>query len=508
MTLRHQDKEALRQWEFHRSELKRFRNINYFETEVQKRERVDGLLSDFFKFAKYYFPNVCKSEFAAWHKKYVKYVVENDVCYAAVQVSRDMAKSSVTAMLIVFLYFKKEFKSLGYFSHIQDQAEMLLKPIKLTFEKNEAIIRDFGNQMGLPWTSNRFTTSTGVSFRAVGAGQNPRGEKNEDADRFDMQVFDDFDDPEVCRNPERLDNNWKYVLGDAFPAMHVSGKRRIIFLNNKIATDCIIHRAFLHGENISNSYRVKVNLVDTQGRSNWPEAYTNQQCKDMLDLVADEAETEYMNNPTDRGKTFRKEWFQFQKLMPLRQYKYLVVYLDGGFKKTKTSDTKALILIGFHEGKFHIRKCYVDNVSIETMIAWCYDLEDYLKVNNATAIWYMEEVFLLSMLHDHFDAAVSKYGHRIPMLGDKRAKPDKDLRINNTAGFFEREHVVFDTSIENDRSTKRLISQYLSFQVGLRNIEKDGPDAVEGGMHILKLLATSGAGNIKVGERYKNKHKL
>lgn len=505
-----EDKQALKDWTGYLREFKSSQNIDHNESERQKRERIEYLKTDFFAWAKYYFPKVTKAEFAKWHKQYAHYVIDNDRCYAAIQVSRDMAKSSVTALLIVFLYYKGEFKSLGYFSHIQAQAEMLLNAVRIAFEKNEALKRDYGNRVGFPWTSTKFTTVDGVSFRAIGAGQNPRGEKNEDADRFDFQVFDDFDDPEVCRNPERLDNNWKYVTGDCFPAMHVSGKRRIIFLNNKIDEDCIIHRATEHAKNkdIKNPLVIKVNLVDKNNRSNWPEAYTDAQCLEMIALAADEAETEYMNNPSKRGTQFKKEWFVFKKLPPLNRYKVLIAYLDGGFKKTKTSDTKALVCLGMMNGEIHVRKVYVDNVSIETMIDWHYDLHRYLTSSNATCMYYMEEVFLLGLLHDHFDAAKPKYGFRMPIIGDKRKKPDKDLRIANTAGYYERGNIVFDESLKDDRFMKRLLQQYLRFRVGLTNIEKDGPDAVEGAIFLLQNLFRTGVDMVSTGKKYLNQKRV
>jgi hypothetical protein len=503
------DRDSVKKWDSFVRELRKSRNIDYSETPKQKKARIDSLLGDFFAFSKYYFPNVCKSEFAKWHKDYVNYILANNQAFAVCKVSRDMAKSSVTALLIIYSYYRGEVKSLGYFSHIQTQSEMLLNAVKVAFEKNDALRRDYGSRIGSIWTSSRFITNDGASFRAVGAGQNPRGEKNEDADRFDWEIFDDFDDPEVCRNPERLDNNWKYVQGDCLAAFHVTGRRKAIFLNNKIGEDCIIQRAWDHAKTIPNSYTVIVNLVDKNGKSNWV-AYTDEECKYMLDLVGDEAETEYMNNPVNKGKEFLKEWFVFKKMPPLREYKYLVTYLDGGFKKTRTSDTKALILMGIYKGELHIRKVYVDNVSINTMIDWHYDLHTYLKDRNGTAQWWMEEVFLLSMLHDHFYAAVPKYKFRIPVLGDKRKKPDKDLRISNTAGYYERGNIFFCESIKDDRHTKRLITQYLRFRKGLTNIEKDGPDAVEGAIHKLQEMATSGigAGKSIIAPRKGNKHRV
>ena len=507
------DREALKRWQEFSNSFSTPVDDSLNENDTEKHKRIKRLLGNFEEFSYYYFPRITKAKFAKWHKKFTKYLIEvnYDLNIAVIKVARDMAKSSVTALLIVFLYFNGEFKSLAMFSYNEYQAIDLLAPVKIALEQNERLIADFGNRRGVSgWSDKKFTTIDGVKFAAFGAGQSPRGGKTVDSDRFDFEIFDDFDHPEVCENPARLDKNWKYVLGDCFPAMHVSGKKRVLFLNNKIAEDCIIERMWKHAKaNFKGSALcITVNLIDSEGRSNWPEAYTDKQCQEMIILAEDEADTEYLNDPKAKGTEFKKEWMQFKKLPPLSRYKILIAYLDGGFKKTKTSDTKALVLVGFMEGEYHIHKAYVDNTSIGGMIAWHYDLWNYLKQKNATAVWFMEEVFLLGLLHDHFDDAIKEYGFRIPMIGDKRKKPDKDLRIGNIAGYFERGKVWFDKSLEEDRYTKRLIKQFTNFKKGVRNNEKDGPDATEGAICLINEQVSNITGGVETGRRHKSKHKL
>ncbi|ELR69172.1 hypothetical protein C900_05368 [Fulvivirga imtechensis AK7] len=460
------------------------------ETHAEKEVRKKRLLNNFEEFCYYYFPKVAKAKFAKWHRKYTRHMIENDRSIAAIMVARDQAKSSVTDMLDVFLYLKGEIRSMALFSHTETQAKLLLKSIKTALEKNQRIINDFGIQKGARWQDEWFITKNGASFRAFGAGQNPRGGKDdEEATRFDRLRFDDFDDPEVCRNPTRLDQHWKYVQGDCFGALHISGKYRITFLNNKIDEDCIIQRAYDLVKDKPGGLRLKVNLLDKDGNPTWPEAYTKEQCQEMINLMEDEADTEYFNNPSIKGKEFQKLWFIFAKLPPLRTYRYLISYLDGGFKKSEYSDTKCLVLIGLMNGEYHIRKVYLTNASKNEQVAWHYDLDEFLKKNNATAQMWMEEVFLLDMLYENFADAASpeNYGYQIPIKGDKRQKPDKDLRIAATAGNYERKKVIFDESLKDDPDTKRLISQYLRFRVGSKT-KKDGPDAVEGAMFKLKEM--------------------
>lgn len=507
------DRDALRKWTSFSKDFSTPITEEKHETFAEKKQRTERLLDDFAAFCYYYFPRVTKAKFANWHKTFTNYMIAADynINIAVLMISRDMAKSSVTALLVIFLYYKKEFKSLALFSHNYDNAETLLNPIKSAIEKNELLIRDFGYRVGVgSWSAGHFVTNDGVSFKAFGAGQTPRGGKTDDADRYDFLIFDDFDHPDVCLSPDRLDKNWKYVEGDCYPALHVAGKKRIIHLNNKIAEDCIIERVRVKAEtDFPNALVMTVNLVDKNGHSNWKEAYSDEECDEMIRLAGDEAETEYMNEPSSKGKEFLKEWMQFKKMPPLNKYKHLVAYLDGGFKKTKTSDTKALVLIGMIDGEYHLRKCYVENVSIGQMIDWHYDLDAWLKMKNATAEWWMEEVFLLSLLHDHFDDASEEKGYRIPMRGDKRKKPDKDLRIGSISGYFERSKFWFDEELKYCRYTKRLISQFLKFKKGVKNNEKDGPDATEGAIFLLnKSVAMVKGMDITTGSSRKNKFKI
>lgn len=500
------DKQAYVKWQEYLRMVRRNSKVDLNEPEDLKQQRRLFLEADFFAWCRYHFPEVCKSEFADWHKKYAQHVIQHDECYCAIKVCRDFAKSSVSAMLMTYLHLVMKVKVFGLFSKNWDKASELLRPVMRSFTK-ASIVHDYGNIQGAIWTEGYFETTLGGQFAAFGSGQPPRGIKSEESIRLECAVFDDFDDDEVCRNPERIENAWQYVLGQVYPAFHVSGKKRIIHLNNQIAEDCIIKRAFDHAADQFNPLAITVNLTDNEGHSNWPEAYTDEQCQAMITLSGIYAGTEYFNKPRKRGTVFKPEWMQFKKLPPLSQYKLLVAYLDGGFKKSKTADTKALILIGLYSGELHIRKAYVDNVSIETMIDWHYDLFEFLKQKNATAVWWMEEVFLLSLLHDHFDAAVKKYKFRIPMLGDKRKKPDKDLRIMNLAGYFERGNIWFDEAEQNDRYMKRLISQFEGFIPGSSGHEKDGPDAVEGGKEKLQEMIGLNPDNIRVGTKYANKHR-
>lgn len=510
---KHKEREALRSWDQFRKDFESSGEIDLLETPEQQRKRIARLEADPFEWFKYYFPKVCKSDFAPWHRKAVPYIIQHWEAYFTGKICRDFAKSSILSMTLLFLYFKKEFRMLGYVSYTSDQAERLLSPVKAALDFNEKLRHDYGNRVGLvDWTGAYFKTNDGVIFRALGAGQSPRGGKTDDGDRYDIFVFDDIDDEETCRNPERLDNRWKWIEGACFGALHISGKRRLIFINNKIDEDSIIQRAEDHAKTIKQDLTTKplcmtVNLTDKRGNSNWPSAYTKEQCKAMVALLGAEADTEYYNDPKLRGKEFKKEWFVFKRLPPLSSYKYILSYHDGGFKNTKTSDTKALILIGMKNQEYHIHKVYCGPTSMNGAAEWHYDLNEFLQGKGTTCPMYMEEVFLLDLMYDTFDRVAKTKGFRIPIQGDTRKKPDKDIRIAASAGHFERANVYFDERLRHDRHTHQLIEQYLKFRVGARS-KKDGPDAVEGGMFLLRNMISFSPEMMTTFHSGSNKYKL
>src|SRR5690606_25935462 len=89
-------------------------------------------------------------------------------------------------------------------SNTEDNAKRLLLPYKNILESNNRIINDYGVQRQVgKWEDHEFTTKFGFSFRALGAGQSPRGTRN-DAARPDAIIIDDFDTDEKCRNKDRV----------------------------------------------------------------------------------------------------------------------------------------------------------------------------------------------------------------------------------------------------------------------------------------------------------------
>ena len=479
----------LDQYDQHVLNLEKVGAVNHEEKFEDREARKAKLLSDFLLFDDYYFGFPGKKPYSRDHKKIIRKFCNDPKCFIVAMCYRGFSKSSLIAKLLVFAHFNSWIRNTGYFSRSEDKAIKLLSSVKAIFEKNPRIIADFGLQISGKWTDKRFTTKKGCTFVAFGAGQTPRGEKTEDDIRLDCEIFDDFDDVEVCLNPDRLDKNWKFVQGDCFGAFSTLGDqpRRKVFLNNRIDEDCIVERAAKMAKQSKHGLILEVNILDKNGKPSWPEALTLDQAKEIILEMGEEADTELFNRPARKGKLWSRDLFRFKKLPALKNYKYLLTYLDGGFKKTATSDTKSLWLIGKMGNEFHVHKVFVDNVTVQEMVDWHYQVYDFVSARNAVCQWYMEEVFLLDLLYKDFAEEAELRGFAIPIQGDTRKKPDKDLRISSTLGYYKRGQVYFDERLQDDPHMTRLIDQFLKFRVGSKT-KKDGPDAGEGGMFMLNQL--------------------
>lgn len=533
------DRDSLKKWEIFKRNLNRASSINLHEDSAEKQKRIAYLLNNFEEFCKYYFPKYASSEFSSFHKKSAKAIINNPTIYTAQPWSRDHAKSVLHGVFLpIYLKFRGELKNMLLVSWSFNNAVELLIPIKKELESNQRLIHDFGKQIGLgTWEAEKFVTRDGCSFRAIGAGQSPRGTRNEEA-RPDYILCDDIDHDDVVRNPKRLDKTWDWTMGALYGCLSIDGAKRFIVINNLIAKDSILARAMqqadfvirvdiLHktkSNKIPNIKRIEKLLKPEKDPSKiktykaaiaylrndyepaWKERFDILDCVYMIEKMGYLlSQREYFNNPIIEGKIFSKDWIQFKKLPPLKQCRFKLTYLDPGFKKTKTSDTKAWLLMALHKGEYLIYKVFCGQASVNEMIEWGYDLDKYVKDKGTLCQHYMEEVFLQSLLYDDFKKSAEKK-YPLGVKGDKRKKPDKDERIMALSGSFERGSVFFNEAEKDNHHMVELINQILAFSPG-SNTKKDGADALEGGKNLLDKMVIQ-TGPINIGQRTGNTFKL
>ncbi len=472
------EKQLYKDWELFRINLLKETPLEFELPEV-KIKRIAKLVEpgNYEAFFKYYFPNYCYAPPASFHKKASKRLIETDNIYEVRAWSRELAKSARTMLEVMYLALTGKVKNVILISASNKSAVNLLNPYRINFEINQRIINDFGDQKGLKWEEGHFVTRCNVAFSAFGAGESPRGTRNEDI-RPDVVIFDDIDTDEEVRNPARIKTKWDWIEQAVMPTVSVSKNKRIIFCGNIIGKDTCITRASVFADH----YEI-VNIRDKNGNSTWPEKNTENAIDHTLSKISYRSgQKEYFNNPISEGTVFKE--VNWKRCEPLGKYQFLVCYTDPSFKDSKKNDFKATVLIGMYKDEFHVLKAYIDQTSTRKMVEWHYDIEAH--VNGKTAVYYyMEANFIQDILLNEFDTYAVEKGKLIPIRGDERSKPDKFTRIeSNLEPLMTRGKLWFDEREKDNPNMKRLEEQFLLLEPGSR-AHDDGPDAVEGGVWII-----------------------
>jgi len=481
------DKQNLLTWEEHKKAILETTLIDEKETDDQKRKRVAQLEADPEEWFKYYFPRYAFAEPADFHKRATQRVLNNPEHYEVRMWSRELAKSTRTMMEVLYITLaghkldgeqariKKRYVLMV--SNSQDNAIRLLMPYKANLEYNKRIIQDYGAQeQSGQWQAAEFTTLNGVAFRALGAGQSPRGTRNEEA-RPDIILFDDVDTDADCLNPDMVAKKWRWIEEAAIGTRSISQHTMIMFCGNRIAADSCIARAVKHAD-----YADEVNIRDEQGVSSWPQKNTEADIERVLAQKSyAAAQKEYFNNPITEGAVFRT--MAYKQALYNRSYSHLVCYTDPSYKDGKSNDYKATVLVGRILDEFHVIKAYIEQTTTAQMTEWLYDVMTF--VGNSTCYYYMEELFM----QDSILQAVRDAGRDgrpvIPIIGDRRQKQDKFTRIECLLEPLNRNGKLYLNEAEqNNPHMLRLEEQFLALSPN-SNAHDDGPDAVEGAIWIL-----------------------
>jgi len=494
--------QLIRKWEEYVKNVRRDTPV-IVETVEEKNNRIQRLEKNPEEWFKYHFPKYASSKPANFHKRATKRIIRNKKHYEVRAWSRELAKSTRAMLEILYLSLvKKEIKNILLVSHNLDNACDLLKPFMINLEHNRRLINDYGKQKGYKdWVDGNFTTRCGVSYRAIGAGQSPRGTKNEFA-RPDMLIIDDIDTDELCRNPNRVKLRWKWVEQALIPTVSVSGNFRILFNGNIIAEDCTIARALEKAD-----YGEVINIRDKDGKSTWPEKNSEKAIDYILSKISYiSSQQEYFNNPIREGTIFKD--IVYGKCPSLSKMDLVVAYGDPSYKKT--GDFKAVVLIGMLKGTYYIYKAYVEQTTIEKMVDWYYDIDQYVG-NKCTLYNYVEANGLQDVFYTEiFLPTLIKTGEQrrkhLSISRDDRSKSDKFTRIESNLEPINRQaRLVFNIAEKKNTHMITLEQQFKSIEPKLGSPD-DGPDAVEGGKWVIdnKLRTIT---EIKVVTAQRSKYK-
>lgn len=485
--------------------------IDEEEQEEERSKRVQRLEADPEAWFKYYFPRFAFAPPAGFHIAATQRVLDNNEWCEVRLWSRELAKSTRTMMEVLYLtlvghatiengeLIRNRKRYVLLVSNSLDNAIRLLMPYKANLDYNNRLIQDYGQQENIgSWQAGEFTTQSGVAFRAIGAGQSPRGTRNEEV-RPDIILFDDVDTDADCLNQELVSKRWRWIEEAAIGTRSISAPTTIIFCGNRIAADCTIQRATHMADHVE-----QVNIRDENGVSTWPQKNTEVDIDRVLMQKSYAAQQkEYFNNPLSEGAVFKQ--LAYKPAKPLGEYEMLVCYTDPSYKDT--SDYKATVLVGRWQHEYHIIKCFLEQTTTAQMIQWHYQVMDQVEGQNC--YFYMEEVFMQDVIRKEVYEAGRRTGRHIPIKGDTRKKPDKFMRIESLLEPLHRNGDLYFNEAEKDNPhMRRMAEQFIAFAPGSR-AHDDGPDAVEGAVWIIsQRTRVNQAGSIMSFPRPINNNRL
>lgn len=480
-----EEKQKIKDWAAYVDNIRNETPVDISMSETEKLRMKAYLEAHPIEWVQYFFPMYAKYPFAAFQKKAIRRILGNPEWFEVLSWSRELAKSTIVMFCVMYLVLTGKKRNVILASATEKSAEKLLAPYRANFEGNARIKYFYGEQVNLgQWTSTLFAPKCGASFMGIGAGNAPRGARNE-AVRPDVLLVDDFDTDEDCRNPATLDKKWDWWEKALYPTRSVSEPTLIIFCGNIIAKDTCVARAGAKADHWD-----IVNLVDRNGNSTWPEKNTPENIERIRKSISTKAyQGEYMNNPVTEGKIFRN--LSFGKVPALKKFKFLVCYGDPAYsnRKDKSDSTKAVWLIGKLKGVYYIIKGFLARETNANYIDWFYLVKEY--VGSQTVVYYYQEnnslqdPFFEQVFKPLIREANSRRKDSLYIREDMRAKIDKASRIEANLEPIDRNGGwIFNEDEADNPHMQELIDQFKLFEMSLP-YNADGPDCIEGGITIL-----------------------
>lgn len=501
------DKQYLDLWNKYKENVRKSTPIDFFETDIAKKERIKRLESDPEAWFKYYFPNFYTSEPAPFHLEATKRVLENPEWYEVRSWSRELSKSGRTMMEVLYLAMQGKKKNVLMVSSNFENATRLLLPYKSILEYNARLINDYGEQQSLGnWEAAEFITRSGVSFRALGAGQSPRGTRKDEM-RPDTILIDDIDTDEECRNEDRINKKIKWIEEALIPTRSISNPLLLVACGNIIAKRCCITEL----GKMADTWDI-INIRDEHGKSTWPTKNSEAAIDRVLSKIShNSAQKEYFNNPVEEGTVFKELYFD--EVPPIQHCSIVLAYADPSTsnKDKGGGSYKSIVIAGYLNTKYYVYRVYLDKTSNSKFVDNLFDAYKFLIDNHVdTKILYIEnnslqDPFYQQVIMPLINERARVYNINLPLMPDARQKPDKFFRIEGTLEPLNRnQQLIFDINIKNTQDMKVFESQMLAVSSSAKYM--DGPDALEGAIWLIQDKNNSNSYMYSFGARASSKY--
>lgn len=278
--MRYQDKKQYAFWDRYRKDLRLGSepdNLSYGDWEKKKA----ALEKDIVRWCYYFFPQYASAPFASFQVDFLRRITRNMEYYEVLSWSRELAKSTVTMFAVLYIVLTGSKRNVLLVYNSLDNAVRLLEPYRANLDSNLRLVQYYGLQASLGhWQSGEFITRQGVSFRALGAGQSPRGSRNDNV-RPDILLLDDFDTDEDCRNADIIKKKWDCFEQALYATRSIDKPLTVIFCGNIIAKDYCITRA----DKVADKWDI-VNIRNKDGVSSWKDKNSEEHIYRVLSKIS------------------------------------------------------------------------------------------------------------------------------------------------------------------------------------------------------------------------------
>lgn len=500
-------KHHLLDWNEFRDNTRRATPVDLNETAIEKAKRIKFLEANDEEWFKYYFPNFYTAEPAPFHKASTKKVMTTMELFIVRSWARELSKSGRTMMEDIKLAMTGKKRNILEVSSTYDNACRLLEPYRAILESNTRLINDYGVQQSIgQWETGEFVTRKGVSFRALGAGQSPRGTRKDEI-RPDKINIDDIDTDEECRNPERIKAKVKWIMEALIPTRSISNPLSVVVNGNIIAKYCCVTEL----AKFADDHEI-VNIRDKEGKSTWPSKNSEEAIDRVLSKISyNAAQKEYFNNPVTEGDVFKDIYYG--KCPPLKSCEQVLVYTDPATsnKDKSNASTKAVTVIGYKDMVYYVYKVWLDTMRSSKFVDCMFEAHQYLAAeqvdikriyieNNSLQDPFYEQVFTPLIRQSEKERK-----HALPITPDTRKKAEKFHRIEGTLEPLHRSgRIVFNEKEKTNPHMVRMENQWLG--VSEKSKMMDGPDCVEGGVWIIQNRVQISTNTYSVGLRQNFKY--
>ena len=140
------DRLALLDWEKYKDDIARATPVDRNMTAAEREKHREYLEKHPIEWIKFFFPNYVKYEFADFQKKAIRRIIAHDEWFEVLSWSRELAKSTVTMFIVMYLTLTGRKKNVILTSNSKDNAVRLLDPYRANLEANGRIMAYYGNR--------------------------------------------------------------------------------------------------------------------------------------------------------------------------------------------------------------------------------------------------------------------------------------------------------------------------------------------------------------------------